>query len=275
MLFQLNLFQLPLIVIPAVLYLLWRKRKEDPKSGSLSPVGLSVAIVGALSIWMALVGPFPFYRYIVAATALSSIIVAYGIDQSARLIFRVKEVRRLAPSVAAATLLVTITNVISWPGAVIFPEKFRLTYYLSSVVRPEIRLLIDDLTDDGEKDPNRSAVEFLRQRLEPGDEILCNYEDIPLMFYLKHKVRGGFACFRVTDAGNVRFAVYRKSVALCHPAVYLREMQKSRWRPFVLDGIDIRWGNFPDPRAHYALLAGGSSPLVILERVTDNDQEVE
>jgi len=202
MLFEVNQFQFPLAMIPVVLWLLWLKRRDGPNTQSLPLVGLSLAIVCVLPIWMAMAGTFPFYRYIVPITTLSAIVAAYGIVETARLLPRAKDVRWLLPStVAAATLFFLITNLPSRPGGLVFPEKHRLKYYLSSVVRPEIRLLIGDLTGGGEDDPNRATVEFLRQRLKPGDEILCNYEDKPLMFYLPNRVRGGVSCFRVTDVG--------------------------------------------------------------------------
>ncbi len=125
------------------------------------------------------------------------------------------------------------------------------------------------MTGNGEDDPNRVTVEFLRQRLRPDDEILCNYEDKPLMFYLQNPVRGGISCFRVTDAGNVRFAVYRRSVGFTHASIYLRELRKSRWRAYGTNAPDIAWGNCPDPRFHHALLSAGSRPLMIYERVPE------
>jgi len=269
MLFEVNQFQLPLAVIPVVLCLLLINRKERSNTQSRSLVELSLAIVCSLTVWMALVSPFPFYRYIVSATTLSTIVVAYGIVELARLLPRAKEVPWLVPSaVAAATILFSITNLLSWPAALVFPEEYRLKYYLSSVVRPEIRLLIDDLGDSGEGDPNRATVEFLRQRLRPDDEILCNYEDVPLMFYLPNKIRGGISCFRVTDAGDARFVVYRRSVGFSHASIYLPEIRKGRWYRHILSAPDIPWGNCPDPRFHHTLLSDGSPPLVVLERVS-------
>ncbi len=268
MLFEVNQFQLPLVIIPVVLYLLWLKRKDGSNTQARSMVGLCLAIVCSLTMWMAVVSPFPFYRYIVSATTLSAIVSAYGIVESARLLFRGKYARRLVPSaVAAATIFFSITNLPSRPGGLVFPEEHRLKYYLSSFVRPEIGLLIGDLTDGGEDDPNRATVEFLRRRLKPGDEVLCNYEDIPLMFYLPNKIRGGISCFRATDAGDARFAVVRQSVGFSHASIYLQEVRKSRWVSHVLEAPDIAWGNCPDPRFHHGLLSAGSPPLTVFERV--------
>ncbi len=269
MLFQLNQFQLPLVIVPVAIFLLWFKRGERSNTQSPSLAGLSLGVVGALTIWMALVSPFPYYRYIIPATTLSAIVAAYAIVESARLLPRAKEILWLVPcATAAATILLIVTNLPSWPGAAAFPQEHRLEYYLSSIVRPEILLLIDDLTESGKDDPNRTTVEFLRRRADPGDEILCNYEDKPLMFYLPNRIRGGCACFRVTDAGNVRFAVFRRSLNFCHYPVYLRKIQESRWHAFITSAPDIPYGNFPDPRFHYAILSAGSQPLMVLERVS-------
>jgi hypothetical protein len=266
---EVNQFQLPLAIIPVVLWLLWVNRKDRSNTQSLPLVGLSLAIVLVLPIWMAIAGSVPFYRYIVPLTTLSAIVAAYGIVEAARLLPRAKDVRWLVPSaVTAATLIFLITNLPSWPGGLVFPEEYRLEYYLSSVVRPEIGLLIGDLTEGGEEDPNRATVEFLRQRLRPGDEILCNYEDKPLMFYLPNRVRGGISCFRVTDEGNVRFAVYRRNVDFCHTSIYLRVLLKSQWRAYVMSAPDIPWGNSPDPRSPHMLLSDGSPPLKVFERVS-------
>jgi 4-amino-4-deoxy-L-arabinose transferase-like glycosyltransferase len=267
MLFEINQFQLPLAIIPVVLCLLWLKRRDGSNTQSLPLVGLSLAITCVLPIWMALVGPFPFYRYIVPLTTLSAIVAAYGIVETARLLPHAKDVRWLLPSaVAAATLFFLITNLPSWPGGLVFPEERGLKYYLSSVVRPEIRLLIGDLTDRGEDDPNRATVEFLRERLKPGDEIVCSYEDKPLIFYLPNRIRGGISCFRVTDVGKVRFAVYRRSMHDCHTSIYRREYLKSRWQGHIINAPDIAWGNFPDPRFHHTVLLARSVPLEVFER---------
>jgi len=269
MMFQFNQFQLPLVLIPVVLYFLWRNNKYRSNAQSHSLVGLSLAVATVLPIWMALVGPFPFYRYIVPLTTLSAIVVTYGMLGPAWAIARSKDIRLLVPcALSAGTLFFSVTNLLSSPGALLFPEENRLKYYLSSVVRPEIGLLITELTGTGEDDPNRATVEFLGERLKPGDEILCNYEDKPLMYYLQNRVRGGISCFRVTDAGNVRFAVFRRSVSFTHTSIYLRELRRSNWRAYSTNAPDIPWGNLPDPRFHHALLSSGSQPLMILERVS-------
>jgi hypothetical protein len=269
MLFKVNLFLFPLTIIPAVLCLFFIKRKSNSGSQPPSLVGLSLVTFFIFVIWMLLVTPYPFYRYIVPATTLSAIVIGYLIAESSRLVPRAKDYPWLAPSVAvSATLLFSITNLLSWPGIYIVPPKSRIDYYISSFVRPELRLLIDDLAATG-NDPNRAVVEFLRKRIKPDDEVVINYEDNPLMFYLPNRIRGGISCFRVTaPPENVRFLVYRRSVLFSHAAIYSRNFQMDRWEAHSVDAPDIPWGNFPDPEFHYAFLSTRSPPpITVLERV--------
>jgi hypothetical protein len=271
-LYQLNQFQLPLVIMPVVLYFLWLKIKNGSDSRSVSLVGLSFAIACALPVWMAVVSPYAYYRYIVPLTPISIIVTAFGIVELARRLPRKKDLRWLAPcAVATATLLFAVTNLPSRPGVIFaFPDQYpRLEYYLSGVIRQEIRFVIDDLTGTGEDDPNRIAVEFLRQRLKPDDEIICNYEDVPLIFYLKNSlVRGGISCFRVNDkVGRVRFAVLRVSAGQ-HQSIYSRVLKEGLWRQSSTKGLDIAYANYPDPQLHYARLSAGAHPLKIWERVS-------
>ena len=268
-LFELNQFQLPFLLVPLALYLWHIKRKTSPESPSVPLIILSISIVGAISIGMALLGPFPFYRYIVSATSLSSIVCAWVFFEAAQLFSPVKISSWLVPSVMAmGTLFLISTNLFSLPFASLFPEKYCLPYYTSSLWKPELGLLVKDLSGNGSDDPNRTAVEYLRQHLNPGDEILCSYEDKPLMFYLPNLIRGGMSCFRITDKGNVRFAVFRRSMGDCYQSTYEREIKRNQWIPHVISSPDIPWGNCPDPRFHYALLMQQAThSLVILERV--------
>lgn len=265
MLFQLNQFQLPLVLIPAALCLMWINRRARSHTQPPPLVVLSLAAACTLAMWMVLIGPFPFYRYIVPVTTLSAIVTAYVVVELAGLIPSSKGLRWLPPSaVASAALLLAITNLLSWPVALLVPPQYRVSDYLSSVVRPEIGFLLDDLGNTS-SDPNRAAVEFLREHVKPDDEILCNYEDIPLMFYLPNKVRGGLPCFRINDGGEPAFAVYRKSVFF-HLPVYSRIFRKNLWRTYSLNAPDIAWGNNPDPRFHFATLQAAPQSLEVYER---------
>jgi hypothetical protein len=102
-------------------------------------------------------------------------------------------------------------------------------------------------------DPNRLVIEWLQRNAAPSDEILINYEDIPLMFYLPNPIRGGISAFRVEDDARTppRFLILRHSVTFVHWPIFLREAQRYQWAPVPLKVPDSAWGNNPDPTSQY------------------------
>jgi len=98
-------------------------------------------------------------------------------------------------------------------------------------------------------DPNRLVIDWFKKNAAPDDEILINYEDIPLMFYLPNPIRGGIAAFPVEDNAKrpPDFVVLRRSVEFVHWPVYLREVQRYDWDPVPLEAPDVPCGNCPDP----------------------------
>ena len=120
-------------------------------------------------------------------------------------------------------------------------------------------------------DPNRLVIDWLRQNSKPTDEILINYEDLPLIYYLPNPIRGGIATFRVEDDAKTapRFVVLRHSADFVHWPVFEREMAKYKWEVVPLKAPDVQWGNNPDPM-------GNDDPrlapnLYIARRVDDGD----
>jgi len=115
-------------------------------------------------------------------------------------------------------------------------------------------------------DPNRAAIEWVRERAGPTDEILVTYEDLPLQFYLPNPVRGGIPAFRVEDrSAEPRFLVLRRSVPFLHWPVFQREIARYAWQRFELAAPDIVYGNNPDPSWQPAWTPE-APPLVVAER---------
>jgi len=86
------------------------------------------------------------------------------------------------------------------------------------------------------------------RRLQPGDEVLVNYEDLPFVFYTDARVRGGIAAFRAEDrSGPPRFLVLRRSVDFVHWPVFLRQFRRHPWRLVATGAPDVPFGNNPDP----------------------------
>jgi len=174
----------------------------------------------------------------------------------------------------------SLNPVLPWIGAAIFV----LTPWLSlplhalrprtllhaTVLRPELNLLRERVFGHP-LDPNRPVIEWLRQNAAPDDEILINYEDVPLMFYLPNPIRGGIAAFRVEDDSRKppEFLVLRRSVTFVHWPVFEREMQRYAWAPIPVEAPDIVCGVCPDPveRSHPA----HPLPIYVARRVGASD----
>jgi hypothetical protein len=270
-LFQINQFQLALIMIPLVIFFLWRERLKSQDVRGRHLVILSVSIICASILWMGKITPYPFFRYLIPLASLSAIVSAYGIVSLARLFTRAQgPFWRTVSAATVMAILFLATNVPSLPGSWVLPKQYSMALYTSSVVRPELRVYLDSLRGYG-ADPNRATVEFLRKRLSPEDEVICNYEDMPLMFYLQNHILGGTACFRLTDSRAIpKYAVIRRSaLGLTHLAIYTRALAKYKWAPHVLDAPDITWGNNPDPMCQHTELPVNAPPLVAFERVSN------
>jgi hypothetical protein len=142
------------------------------------------------------------------------------------------------------------SSALMWAGAAILAVTPWLTLSFEAVVRPELRAMAREVFTP-RKDPNGMVVEWLRANAKPTDEVLVNYEDIPLMYYLPNPVRGGIAAFRVEDDAKrpPDFLVLRRSVGFVHWPVFEREVNRYRWERIPLGAPDVPWGNNPDPIA--------------------------
>jgi hypothetical protein len=189
-------------------------------------VAIAIGILAALLVWIPSVAPTAFLRYVIVAAPLGAFVTAW---------MAVSLARESKPLAWAAAGLVAITP---WLALDFMPY------------RPELRAMASEIFVP-RKDPNEMVVEWLRAHAKPTDEVLINYEDIPLMYYLPNPVRGGIAAFRVEDdaKGPPEFLVLRRSVSFVHWPVFTREVNRYRWEPIRIGAPDVPWGNLPDPVA--------------------------
>ncbi len=268
-LFNLNQFQLPLVLVPILAWLLWRAR-DDQRHGETRLVLLCLAIPLSLLIWVPLVTPFPFHRYLVAATPLTALLLAFVIVRIAAL-----AVGRRGPGTvvvaSCAAVVVALCPVLSNAVSVFIPAAQR-TDRLGTVLRAEVVPFLLEIGDREPADPNKIVIEALRSRLRPGDEILVTYEDAPFMFYTDQRIRGGIPSFRVEDrSAPPRFAVVRLTVPFLHWEVFEREIGRYRWRQLAISAPAIAFGNSPDPH-HRFFPAPEDAPyedVIVLERRPD------
>ena len=239
-LFNLNEYVVPLVVVLAALaWVVIRWRRLPAIESRLVAIGC--AIIVGLALWVPTVAPMTFVRYVIMAAPVGALLAAW-------LFVRVLGDR--APRAAwIGVALVALTPWLSMPLALVVRLPRGAT--TGTVLRSELAFIRTDIFEH-RVDPNRLVIEWLAKNAAPADEILVNYEDLPLMYYLPNRIRGGVASFRAEDDASAppRYVVLRRTVPFVYWPAYKREVERYYWTPVPVKAPDIRWGNNPDPEGH-------------------------
>jgi hypothetical protein len=253
--FNINQYFVPLVVLLAAAVLLTCRWKTTPEP-ERRLLAISCAIVVAVLFWVPTVAPEAFVRYVVSLAPVGCLVSAWLLVRgsgswASRFAWLGAVVLALTPWLAEPAY--TLISAPEW-------NKRRAGF------RVELSLLHSDIFGH-RPDPNRLVVDWLRRNAAPTDEILINYEDVPLMFYLPNPIRGGIAAFRAEDDSRTppRFAVIRRIVPFVHWPVFEREVFRYKWDPVPLKAPDVIWGNNPDPMGHF-LNPDPPTDLMILRR---------
>jgi hypothetical protein len=263
-LYNLNQFVIGFSILALAGWFLWRERNEPGRERRVL-LWASSGIILAMVVWVPIVAPVPFHRYVVHLTPLAALVTAWTLARVADAAAAWSGRAWLWPAtVVVSGALVAASGIASAPVAAALASR---EWPFPLVERPEIGAALREIFVE-RPDPNRLAIDAIAPALRPGDEILVNYEDIPFMFYTGARVRGGVAAFRVEDrhAPPPRFIVLRRSVPFVHWPVFQREASRYAWRRIATGAPDVPFGNFPDP----SLVPFPSSLLevVVAERET-------
>ncbi len=234
--FNINHYVVPgLIVLAAAVLILWRWRRLPELERRL--VSVSCTVIVAMAFWVPSVAPDVFMRYVVTVVPLGCLLAAWALVHACG----------------------SYATRFAWLGAVVLAFTPWLCLPLEVFIKPPVRIntgsnyraelsLLGSELFGYQPDPNRLVVEWLQRNAAPTDEILINYEDMPLMFYLPNPIRGGVPAFRVEDDSNEppRFAVMR-SVPFVNWDTFLRELNRYQWQFVPLKAPDVIWGDNPDP----------------------------
>ena len=254
--FNINQYVIPgliLLVAIAVLAHRWKSLPEAERHLLLVCCTLPVA----LGLWVTRVAPDAYVRYVVMAAPIGCLVAAWAM------------VHLAGPQPQLAVLGAAVLALTPWFSVPLLgfvtPPRWIKT---GSVLRSELPFLVSEVFGH-RPDPNRIVVEWLRQNAAPSDEILVNYEDVPLMFYLPNPIRGGIPAFRAEDDAITppRFAVIRRNVSFLHWPVFTREIARYQWELVPLDAPDVFWGNNPDPMGYLLQDPKTAKPLFIARRI--------
>jgi hypothetical protein len=253
--FNINEFVVPVVVLLAALvWLVTHWRRLPPFESRL--IVLGCAMVVFLSVWVATVAPTTYVRYVIMAAPVGSMLTAW---------LFVRAFGSYAPRAAwLACAVVALTPWLCKPLTAFWTAPRR--FDTGMILRSELSLIRTDIFGH-RPDPNRLVIEWLQKHSTPRDEILVNYEDLPMMYYLPNLIRGGVVAFRAEDDGATppRFAVIRRTVPFVYWPVFAREVARYYWTPVPVKAPDIRWGNNPDPVGHLQDRARAPD-LLIFER---------
>jgi hypothetical protein len=262
-LFNANEYLVPVVIGAAAIAILVYRRRTLPVLDKRL-VRIVCAIFTALLFWIPSVAPAPFLRYLIAVAPLGCLLVAWVFIRLGERVFR--------GFAWAAAVIYVVTPWLSLPLHAL-PIRQRDV----SLFRQELSALGRDVFGHP-ADPNGPVIEWLKQNANPSDEILINYEDVPLMFYLPNPIRGGIAAFRAEDDDKrpPDFLLLRRSADFGHWAVFDRETHRYSWQLIPINAPDIRCGICADPIAQEHRDAGydadHATPLFIGRRLPGGDR---
>jgi hypothetical protein len=239
-LFNLNEYVAPvLLLLAAGALLAWRWKSLT--FAERHAIAASLGILLALIFWVPTVA-YPYLRYSIVAAPAGCLLAAWTIVRACG--------ARSSWFAWPAAALLLLTPWASLPLHALAPPPD--WYTENAWFRTEFCALRASVFGQ-QPDPNRMVIDWLRRNAAPSDEILINYEDLPLMFYLPNPIRGGISAYRVEDDSRTppRFVILRHSVDFTHWTIFLREVQRYQWEPVPLKVPDLPWGNNPDPMGQY------------------------
>ena len=256
--FNTNEFVVPILIVLAVIFVLMKQWDSLP-AGERRLVSVGCAIIVAFTLWIPTVTVYSFVRYAIIAAPVGAMLTGW-------LLVRIFDADWKLAWLTAAILIFTPWASLPFRVLAHGPD------WWEQAASPWYRVEMKDVRAEifgHQPDPNRLVIDYLRKNAKPTDEILINYEDYPLMYYLPNPIRGGIATFRVEDDAKTapRFVILRHSADFVHWPVFEREMARYKWEVAPLKAPDVQWGNNPDPMGNDDPSAAPN--LYIARRVDD------
>jgi hypothetical protein len=265
----------PLVLVP-VLFVAWMRRRtggglalHPSQTGFCLLVGLVVA-ANVIMLSANAAFDWAFFRYIAhlipLLLALLSVVVVVVVQR-----WRVVGYALLAMLVTSNGLhtmpyglpgLTALDLTRLWPASPAF-EVLTDVWAKAGRFRSDVWMYAQELTH-AYQGPNEGLVAYFHENAQPGQTVLVNYEDLPLMFYTRLHVIGGLGAHGLTDTVLPDWVVdrrngpYRDELAAIVAAGSYERVQ--------LPYPDIRWENRPEPGTHNYVTVRDADPVVIYRR---------
>jgi hypothetical protein len=120
--------------------------------------------------------------------------------------------------------------------------------------------------------PTKAIIFYLNNNGKKGDMVYTNYDDLPLMFYTKLRIQSRYLLNpEWTDKyPDPDWIIIRKDWEY-----YQRELkdiiQKHPFKEIVLETLDKKFGNNPDPLYKYFLIENNPRPIIIYNKIDEQN----
>jgi len=132
--------------------------------------------------------------------------------------------------------------------------------------RSELLMYAHELTNSYEG-PTEGLVKYLSVHARPGELIVANYEELPLMFYTNLRVLGGLTGHGLTPDLRPDWIVNRKEGPYRDTLAAI--IAAGSYEPIQLPYPDLHWENRPEPGKHHYVLAQSMHEVTLYRRCED------
>lgn len=236
---QVNRYAFPflLLLVPAVVLLIKKieiKKYISQNRLQLDRILLLVFFIIFNILFLTVVTPDPYFRYLAASIPLFVILTAVIIELLISVHF--------LPAIAVVLILVGFSQLKDY-------------FY--------------EITHDYDG-PIEGIVKYLNEHAEPNDIVAITYGDLPLKFYTKLRIVGGQTGEDLTPAKQARWIIFRKYTH----SMYDKQVQNylltntdgSKYRQIVINYPDTAWQNREDPAFHHFRTDTKEDKVIIFER---------
>lgn len=237
--------------------------------GEVSALNLYLVVVGVTVVFLSEGFIWMYFSYIVQLVPLLMVPLALT---ACKFVDRYR-----IPGYALVVLLVATNTLHLFPYVVPLAQEFKWASLAPRKYLAETDALIAeagrvrfDLADyayelghdyDG---PNEGIVLFLQEYASPGDMVVANYGELPVVFYTGLDIAGGLSGFRLDSVEQPEWVInrthgpYRDEVA--------RIVADGDYETIELLYADLTWGNRPVPEYHKFATVRGVNQVVIHRR---------
>jgi len=211
-----------------------------------------------------------FYRYLIHLIPIFSILLSY-------LIYLGFQNQKIIGAAFLSLLLFTnVLNyipikIIDYTAAKIKLEK--ITKKLEGFsIKSLFFIYISEINQTDVMCPTKAIIFYLNNNGKKGDMVYTNYDDLPLMFYTKLRIQSRYLLNpEWTDKyPDPDWIIIRKDWEY-----YQRELkdiiQKHPFKEIVLETLDKKFGNNPDPLYKYFLIENNPRPIIIYNKIDEQN----